>query len=102
MKWGIIGAGRIAHRFASSLKHVEGCTLQAVSCRTLQKAEIFQTEHDALKAYGSFDAIVNDPQVEAVYISTPHQFHYAWIMKCLQAHKAVLVEKPACLSAEEM
>lgn len=102
MKWGIIGAGRIAHRFASSLKHVEGCTLQAVSCRTLQKAETFRNQHHALQAYGDFDAIVNDPQVEAVYISTPHQFHYTWIIKCLQAHKAVLVEKPACLSVEEM
>lgn len=102
MKWGILGSGRIAHRFARSLEHIEGCELYAISCRTQQKADAFFKEHHASKAYAGFDCIVNDEEIDAVYIATPHQFHIEWILKCLKAHKAVLCEKPACMNADEM
>ena len=102
MKWGIVGAGRIAHRFSQSLKNFDGCELYAVACRSQQKADAFAKEHGAKIAYAGYDAIVNDGNVDAVYISVPHQYHFTWIMKCLNAKKAVLCEKPACLSEEEM
>lgn len=102
MRWGILGAGRIAHRFASSLEHIDGCELYAVSCRTQDKADAFSKQHHAKKAYAGFDSIVNDPDIDAVYIATPHQYHLEWILKCLKAKKAVLCEKPACMHAKEM
>ncbi len=102
MKWGIIGAGRIAHRFVNSLDHFDDCELYAVSCRTQQKADLFKEEHHACIAYAGFEQIVKDPNIDAVYISTPHQYHCEWIIKCLEAKKAVLCEKPACMNATEM
>lgn len=102
MKWSILGAGRIAHRFAKSLENIEDCELYAISCRTQEKANAFQKEHPCTKAYAGFDKIVEDEAIDAVYIATPHPYHYEWIMKCLQAHKAVLVEKPACMNVDEI
>lgn len=102
MKWGIIGAGRIAHRFVQSLENFENCELYAVSCRTQQKADAFKGQHHAKIAYAGFEKIVNDPNIDAVYIATPHPYHCEWILKCLKAKKAVLCEKPACMNANEM
>lgn len=102
MKWGIIGAGRIAHRFVNSLEHFEDCELYAVSCRTQTKADAFKEQHNACVAYAGFDKIVTDSNVDAVYIATPHQYHFEWIIKCLEAKKAVLCEKPACMNSNEM
>lgn len=102
MKWGIIGAGRIAHRFVKCLENFEDCELYAVSCRTQVKADAFKEEHHACIAYAGFENIVTDPNIDAVYIATPHQYHYEWIIKCLEAKKAVLCEKPACMNSHEM
>ncbi len=102
MKWGIIGAGRIAHRFVNSLEHFDDCELYAVSCRTQTKADAFKEQHHACVAYAGFDKIVTDSNVDAVYIATPHQYHFEWIIKCLEAKKAVLCEKPACMNSNEM
>lgn len=102
MKWGIIGAGRIAHRFCNALRMLNDCELYAVACRTQQKADLFKELHPCTKSYAGFENIVNDEEIDAVYIATPHQYHYEWIMKCLKAHKAVLVEKPACMSVDEI
>ncbi len=102
IKWGILGAGRIAHRFSESLAHFDNCELYAVSCRTQEKADAFKEQHNAKVAYAGFQFIVEDPNIDVVYVSTPHQYHKEWIIKCLKAHKAVLVEKPACINAQEM
>lgn len=102
VRWGIIGAGRIAHRFCESLKHFDDCELYAVSCRTQEKADAFKQQYNAKIAYAGFDNIVNDSNIDCVYVATPHQFHKEWIIKCLKSHKAVLCEKPACMNAEEM
>lgn len=102
MKWGIIGAGRIANRFCASLQNIKECELYAISCRTSEKALAFAKLHPCKKIYSDYNKIVQDPNIDAVYIATPHQFHYEWIMKCLTAHKAVFVEKPACLTVEQI
>lgn len=102
MKWGIIGAGRIAHRFCESLKNIDDCELYAVACRTKEKAQAFQAQHPCKKAYCSFYDIVEDPEIDAVYIATPHNHHFDWIIACLEAHKAVLCEKPACMNVKEI
>ena len=105
VSWGILGAGNIAHRFAASLAHVEGARLVAASCRTLQKAETFLGEvpHESeARAYAGHEALLADPDVDAIYLALPHEFHHDWAIRALRAGKAVLCEKPAMLNAQEM
>ena len=68
IRWGIIGAGKIAQRFVKSLAHESNSELYAVSCRTLAKAQQFADTYHALKAYGSYEELLQDPNVDAVYI----------------------------------
>ena len=72
INWGIVGAGRIAHRFCEALAQDSRANLEAVSCRTLEKAKAFQEKHPCNKAYDSFQAVLDDPEIEAVYIALPH------------------------------
>ncbi len=102
INWGIIGAGRIAHRFANALANDNTSCLYATSNRTMEKAKQFQTLHHSKIAYDSFDAIINDENIEAIYIALPHYYHYEYIKKALLANKKVLVEKPATISLAQM
>ena len=102
IRWGIIGAGKIAQRFVKSLAHESNSELYAVSCRTLAKAQQFANTYHALKAYGSYEELLQDPNVDAVYITLPHGYHYIWSIKAIKAGKVVLVEKPAGINAFEI
>lgn len=113
VRWGILGAGNIAHRFARSLSHVEGAELVALSCRSAEKAAAFAEEFGvgekgvfSDEAFGAVDtahaALLADPEVDAIYLSLPHALHHDWVVCALRAGKAVLCEKPACLTAAEM
>ena len=102
IRWGIIGAGKIAQRFVKSLANESKSELYAVSCRTLAKAQQFANTYHALKAYGSYEELLQDPNVDAVYITLPHGYHYIWAIKVIKAGKAVLVEKPAGINAYEI
>ena len=102
IRWGIIGAGKIAQRFVKSLAHESNSELYAVSCRILAKAQQFADTYHALKAYGSYEELLQDPNVDAVYITLPHGYHYIWSIKAIKAGKAVLVEKPAGINAFEI
>ncbi len=102
IKWGIIGAGNIAHRFCKALAKDKRAKLEAVSCRTMEKAKAFKMIYPCNKAYDSFQKILDDPDIEAVYIALPHYYHYEWIKKTILAHKSVLVEKPATMNTAEM
>ena len=105
VRWGILGAGNIAHRFAASLAHVEGACLVAASCRTQEKASAFLAEvpcADGARAYAGHDALLADDEVDAIYLALPHRFHHEWAVRALRAGKAVLCEKPAMLTAAEM
>ncbi|MDO4537114.1 MAG: Gfo/Idh/MocA family oxidoreductase [Coriobacteriales bacterium] len=105
VRFGILGAGNIAHRFAASLAHEERAQLVAASCRTQEKAAAFLAEvpcaPDA-QAYGDHNALLNDDNVDAVYLALPHAYHKDWAIRALHAGKAVLCEKPAMLTADEM
>ena len=103
IRWGIIGAGNIAHRFAESLKHVEEGELIAISCRKMEKARAFAREYPCSYLYddGGYGLLEN-PDVDAVYISLPHGLHCEWAIRAMKAGKAVLCEKPAVLTTEEM
>ncbi len=102
INWGIIGLGNIAHKFATDLLTVEGAKLYAVASRTLTKAEAFATKYDAPKAYASYEALVNDKNIDAVYIATPHALHKENTLLCIEHGIAVLCEKPFAMNSDEV
>jgi predicted dehydrogenase len=97
VRWGIIGTGGIAHSFARDLGHTDSGTVVAVGSRRLDTAEAFGTG----RAHGSYEALVSDPEVDAVYVATPHPFHHANARLALEAGKPVLVEKAFTMNAAE-
>lgn len=97
--WGIIGLGGIAHKFASDLQDVNGANLYGVASRSLQKAQNFASEFKVGNAYGSYEDLVQNPEVDIIYIATPHVFHYEHTIMCLEHGKAVLCEKPMAVNA---
>lgn len=113
VRWGIVGAGRIAHRFARSLAHEPHSELVAISCRSAGRAAAFAAEHgvpekDALSdealgnvAGAAHAVLLARPDVDAVYLALPHGMHLTWAVAALRTGKAVLCEKPACASAAE-
>ena len=101
LQWGIIATGNIAAAFARALKHARRGELLAVASRNQEGAELFGKEHEAQRRYGAYDALLEDPDVDAVYISTPHPMHAEWAIKCAQAGKHILCEKPMTLNARD-
>lgn len=113
VRWGILGAGKIAHRFARSLSHDPRCELAAISCRSAAKAEAFALEHGVPESGALSDeslggvagtahsALLAMPDVDAIYLALPHAMHLEWGIAALRAGKAVLCEKPLCINAEE-
>ncbi len=99
--WGIIGPGRIAHQFADGVKVIEDAALYAVASSRPERAQSFAAQHGGEKTYAAYEALVNDLQVDAVYIATPHRFHFDNAMLCLKAGKPVLCEKPLTVNADE-
>jgi predicted dehydrogenase len=102
IKWGIIGLGKIANKFATDLATVENTELVAVASRSQENANEFAQKFNVKKAYNSYDALVKDPEVDAIYIATPHSFHKEHSILCLQNKKAVLCEKPFAINAQEV
>ncbi|MDA1045287.1 MAG: aldo/keto reductase [Verrucomicrobia bacterium] len=101
LKWGIIGAGSIAGNFATGVKLSKRCELLAVASRTQEKADAFGDKNDVPRRYGSYEALLQDPDVQAVYIATPHPMHAEWIIKSAEAGKHILCEKPVTLNVYE-
>ncbi|MFD0990950.1 Gfo/Idh/MocA family protein [Mariniflexile jejuense] len=102
IKWGIIGLGRIANSFATDLLTIPDAELYAVASRDQEKADYFADKYDAKKAYNSYEALANDPEIDAVYIATPHALHKENALMCLEKGIAVLGEKPFAMNAEEV
>ena len=102
VKWGVLGTANIA-RWATipGMKLAESCELYAIAGRNLEKAISFANEYGFEKAYGSYDELVNDKDVQAVYIPLPNDIHLKWVKACLKAGKHVLCEKPLALNADE-
>lgn len=99
--WGIIGTGNIAAKFATCLAVCEGATLQAVASRSQAGADAFGDRFNIPVRHASYEALANDPEVDVVYVSTPHALHMENCMLCLRAGKAVVCEKPFTLNAAE-
>lgn len=93
IKIGILAAGRIAKSMAETIREMKLATGYAVASRDIERAEAFAKEYGILKAYGSYEELVNDPEVELVYVASPHSHHYEHIKLCLEHGKHVLCEK---------
>lgn len=102
IRWGILATGNIAGAFARGLKSSRTGSLHAVSSRALDSAEAFAKEHGAAKAYPSHSELLADPEVDAVYIATPHPFHVDLAVEAAQAGKHILCEKPLAMNMEEI
>jgi predicted dehydrogenase len=93
VRWGIVGPGRIASLVIKDFPYVDGAEALAVASRSSERAEAFASEHGLARAYGSYHEIMNDPEVDVLYIATPHPQHHAIALAAIAAGKAVLVEK---------
>ena len=102
IRWGIIGLGKIANKFATDLATIEHVELVAVASRNIQNANNFAEKHNAKKAYSSYEELAKDTNVDAVYIATPHSFHKKHAILCLRNKKAVLCEKPFAMNLYEV
>ncbi len=100
--WAILGCGRIAGKFASDLKLLPNANLYAAASRSIENAQQFANEWDFEKAYGSYLEMLNDPNVDAVYVATPHSHHYEHTLLCLNHKKAVLCEKAFAMNLNEV
>lgn len=101
IRWGILGTGNIARQFAEGLKSARGAVLQAVGSRTAEPAEEFGALFGIPHRHASYEALAADPEVDVVYIATPHSLHKDNAMLCLNAGKAVLCEKPFTINRRE-
>ena len=101
MRIGIIGAGHIAGKVSKTLRQMEEVRCYAVAARELWRAAAFAGENGFEKSYGSYEALVSDPEVELVYVATPHSFHYPHVKLALEHGKHVLCEKSFMMNARE-
>lgn len=101
IRWGILGTGYISRAFAEGLRPLPGAQLVAIASRTLSSAQQFAREFGIAKAYGSYGELVQDAEVDVVYIGTPNSRHRDDCLLCLGAGKPVLCEKPFALNARE-
>jgi len=101
LAWGILGTGAIARAFAKALAGSEAGRLVAVGSRSKDTAEAFGTQFGVARRHGSYEAFLADPQVQAVYIATPHPMHAEWTIKAAEAGKHILCEKPLALNYPE-
>lgn len=101
VRWGILGTGTIAKKFAEALQTLPEAKIVAVGSRTRETAENFARQFQIPRAHASYEALANDPEVEAIYIATPHSCHRDNALLCLNAGKAVLCEKPFTINAAQ-
>ncbi|GAT64171.1 Gfo/Idh/MocA family protein [Paludibacter jiangxiensis] len=102
IKWGILGTGWIARKFADALQVADNCELYAVGSRTNESANHFAADYQLNVAYGSYEELVKDPQVDVVYIATPHNLHLENTLLALDNGKHVLCEKPMGVNEQEV
>ena len=101
VRWGILGAGKIAHTFVNDMVYVNNGVVQAVASRSLESATEFALRYAIPTAHGSYQDLYADPNIDAIYIATPHNFHLQQTLSSLSANKSVLCEKPITVSPNQ-
>ena len=102
IRFGIIGAGRIAQKFARGIAYVEDAQLTAIASRNIENADDFANMFAIEKSYGSYQELAEDPDVDIIYISTPNSLHKDHTLLCLRNKKAVICEKPFAANRSEV
>jgi predicted dehydrogenase len=101
-KWGILAPGKMSAKFTKGLKLLGNVELYAVGSRDLKRAKQFADEFGFKKYYGSYEELASDPDLEVVYIASPHSYHHEHTMLCLKHKKAVICEKAFALNSREV
>ncbi len=102
IKWGVLGTAYIFERdTAEGMRQAENCELYAIAGRSMEKAQCFKEKYGFQVAYGSYEDLINDPNVEAIYNPLPNTMHHQWTIKALKAGKHVLCEKPLAPTEQE-
>lgn len=101
LRWGILGTGAIARKFATELPHSRTGLLQAVGSRTAASAEAFAKDFPVKSHHGSYESLLQDPEVDAIYITPPHPWHAEWAIAAARAGKHILCEKPFTMNLAE-
>jgi predicted dehydrogenase len=101
IRWGILGAGGIADTVSGDINLTDGNVVTAVAARDADRAARFAAHHGAARSYGDYTSLVNDDEVDVVYVTTTHPHHRAHALLAIEAGKAVLIEKPVCLNAAD-
>jgi predicted dehydrogenase len=101
VRWGIIGAGRISHTFVQDMPAAGNGVVQAVAARSGEAASAFGTQYGIPTAHEGYEALYANPDVDAIYVATPHSLHQQNASDALRAGKAVLCEKPLTINASE-
>ena len=101
-KWGILATGSIAHTLAKAIDQSDTGELVAIGSRTKENADNFAEQYAVTTAHGSYESLLSDENVDAIYVATPHPQHVEWTIKALDAGKAVLCEKPMGLNHAEV
>ncbi len=101
IRWGILGAGRIARKFAADLKLVEDAELVAIGSRNIENAKLFAAEFSCKYFHDSYEALVTNEDVDVIYVATPHSHHHAHTILCINNGKAVLCEKAFAINTRQ-
>ena len=102
IRWGVMGTANIgAGCTIPGMQQADNCELYAIAGRNMEKAEQFKEKYHFQKAYGSYEELLADPEVEAVYIPLPNTLHYEWTIRALKSGKHVLCEKPLAPTEEQ-
>ena len=103
IKWGVMGTAFICERSTfPGMLQAENCEMYAIAGRSMEKADQFKEKYGFEKAYGSYEELLTDPEIEAVYIPLPNTMHYEWTIKALKSGKHVLCEKPVASNEKEL
>ena len=100
--WGILGAGRIAAKFSKGLKLLPNANLYSVGSRNIERAKEFAKENGYQKSFGSYEEFLSDPDLDIVYVATPHSHHKEHALLCFKHNKAVICEKALAMNTEEV
>src|SRR4051812_35591136 len=101
IRWGILGCGKIARKFASDLRFIKDAELVAVGAREQCNADAFAMEFPVKHIHESYESLAQNPEVDVIYIATPHGYHHEHTMLCLKHKKAVLCEKAFAMNTRQ-
>ena len=101
IRWGILGCGKIARKFADDLKRVADGELVAIGARSRESADLFASTYPVKKVHYDYESLARDPDVDIIYVATPHGLHHEHTLLCLEHKKAVLCEKAFALNSRE-